>query len=488
MSIRAGTLGFLIVALVAPPIASPGAAQQPGASISVTPDSLVVGPGHEERAFVVVRNASDSTLFVLRLTSLPDSGIRVRFSDSLITAVSPGAIVGTTVFIARDSDGKRPAAVVIRADYRKGLRGIPGIALSTVRLVADRLESPEQAADVRLSSSAEMLTERQPGNVYVVVTNKTDLPLEVRRIRSRSPVFTEVDSSLGGRIPPHGVEAFEINLRAKQRVQPGKHTIVFDVVLAWTSTSGTRTGNVLLARELDVEVFGESAVLKVLSVPSFLLLPGFLMIVAFGLVWQFQNRLRGAKTVELPLKVTSADFWVIAITLSGLMAVFYPRDYLSAYGTRDLIEVWLVSVVLGTVAGAAWFGWRYVWSTPSATDSPITILRKLGRQGLGIDCEQVKLDGGETRYLLQRMPEDEGAVWAGPTIAVTWRRDAPPEDRQRLAELRRDRKAGPLADFLKVAQARQVIQVAWKPVGATPMRVSKVTPVGTGLIIEPEGG
>jgi hypothetical protein len=483
MFIRATPLGFLIVISAAPGISSLGAAQQAGVTISITPDSLVVAPGLEDRAFITIANTSDSTLFALRFTSLPAAGIRVRFSDSLIPSVPRGAVVATTLFIARESNGPRPAALVIRADYRNGRQGIARIVLSTVKLVANRLEAPEQAADVKLSSSTETLNEKQPGKVYVIVTNKLDLPIVVSHIRSRSPVFTAVDSSLGGSIPPHGAQAFEINLRAKQRVQPGKYTVVFDVALSWPSTSGTRNGNVLLPRELDVGVFGESAILKMLSVPSFLLLPGFLMIVAFGLAWQFQRRLRGAKAAESPLKPTSADFWVIAITLSGLMAVVYPRDYLSAYGTRDLVEVWLVSVLLGAVASAAWFSWTYVWRTPSATDSPVTVLRKLGRQGLGIERERVNVSGGD-RYLLQRLPEDDEEVWAGATIKLTWEAEASSKDRDRLYALRNAGKAGPLADFLKGAQARQVIRVDWKPPDATPLRVPKVTPIGTGSIVE----
>jgi hypothetical protein len=462
------------------------AAQQPGVSLAITPDSIVLSPGQENRAFVVVQNASDSTLSGLRLTSLPATGMRVWFSDSLITSIPPRATVATTVFFARDSVGTGPGAVVIRADYHKGPKGDPGVVLGTVRLVADRFETAEQAADVKLSSSARTLTAREPGKAYVIVTNKTDLPLEVRRILGRAP-FVQVYDSTGGSIPPHGVATFEIDLQTRRRVQPGSHTMVFDVGLAWTSTGGTRTGNVVLTHELEVGVFGESTVLKALSVPSFLLLPGFLMVVAFSLVWQYQRFRAGANKADFPLAVASADFWVIAITLSGLMAVWYPRDYLSAYGTRDLVEVWLVSVVLGAGAGGLWFGWTYVWSTPSGKDSPITVLRKLGRQGLGIECEQVKLEDGRTMYLLQKMPQDEGAVWVGPTIAAQWQPAAAEADRKRFEVLRRDRRARPLADFLRDGEARQVIRARWKPEGAVPMRASKVAPAGKGQIIEPEG-
>jgi hypothetical protein len=471
-----------------PGIARLGAAQESGPSITATPDSLAIGPGGEDQALVVFRNKSDTTLCTVRFSSLSNRGIQVRFSDSLITSVARGAAVATTVFVRRGADGDRPATIVIRAAFRNGHRGTPGIALTGLKLVGDRLATAEQAAGVTLSSSAEMLSAREPGMVFVIVTNKTELPLEVRHIRADGQ-FIEADTSLRrGWIPAHGVGAFGIDLRPKTRVRPGKHTMVFDVALAWGSRTGNRTGNVVLAHEVDVGVFGEPAVLKVLSVPSFLLLPGFLMIVAFGLTWQFRNFLRRAKSADFPLKPTSADFWVIAITLSGMMAFILAwclrSDYFSTYGTKDLVIVWLLSVALGIVAGVVWFGWTYLWSTPATKDSPLTILRKLGRQWLGIDCEKVEIDG-KTRYLLQRLPLGEGPVWVGPAIEVAWQSTATDGDRTRFNNLRASRKARPLAKFLKAAQARQVVRIGWTD-GATPTRVSVPTVVGSGIIIEPQ--
>ena len=483
MSIRVDLLGFWVVTSGALGIPCLGASQQARVTISVTPDSLLVAPGLEDRASLTIANSSDSTLFDVRFTSLAASGIHIRFADARLPEVRAHAVLATILFVARDSNGTRPAAIVIRTDYRSGRLRTPSIVLSSVKLIGSQ-EAPDQVADVKLSSSTETITEKQPGKVFVIVTNKLDLPLSVGRISSRSPVFTAVDSSLGGSIPPYGSAAFEINLRTPGRLQPGRYPIVFDVALSWPSRTGTRRANVLVPHEVELGVFAEVAVLKVLSVPSFLLLPGFLMIIAYQLMWQFQRILRGAKPGEPAFSPTSPSFWVIAITLSGLMALVYPRDYLTAYGTRDLVEVWLVSTLLGAVVSAAWFNWRYVWTTPTTTDLPVTILRKLARQGLGIEREQVTINGGDTRYLLQRMPEGDDQVWVGAPILLTWQSGATDDDRKRLFDLRTRGKAGPLADYLDEAKTRQVIEIDWRPTGATPRPVSEVTPAGKGQIVE----
>ena len=305
-------------------------------------------------------------------------------------------------------------------------------------------------------------------------------------IRAQGARFVEVDSTLSGTIPPHQVQPFGLTLQPLERLHPGKYTLVFDVALEWPSSTGLRTGNIVVPQEIELGVFAESVVLKALTVPSFLLLPGFLMVVAFALVWQFEKASRGAKSADFPLKPTAAEFWVVAITLSALMAIVYPRNYLDAYGTRDLVEVWLVSVIFGTLGGFVWWFLTRAWIVPSAKDPPLKILQKLGRQGLGTELELVKLDGENRGFLLQRKPEDERAVWVGPTIAVTWQSGATAMDRDRFSSLRKSRKPGPLASFLKAAEVRQALRVSWKPDGAVPEQVTNASYEGSAEIIEPQ--
>jgi hypothetical protein len=132
--------------------------------------------------------------------------------------------------------------------------------------------------------------------------------------------------------------------------------------------------------------------------------------------------------------------------------------------------------------------WIYGWTRPSAKDSPVTILRKLGRQHLGLELEVVQLEGGDQRFLLQPRPQDDRAVWVGPTIVVVWGADAQPEDRTRFEELREQREPGPLADFLQGAQARKALRVVWSPPASVPTQVAKGSFVGSGLIVEQQEG
>ncbi len=463
------------------------AAQATTPSISVVPDSLVLIPGGTTTAFLVLRNPDDNALHRVRLTSLEVSGISVRFADTLFATLAAHAAVSTTMFVTRDSVGVRPASLALRLDFQRGSSRISGVLLERVELVGDPLATIDSVAKLELSATPLTVTERDPGKVDVIITNKTDLPITVRRISARGPIVATLDSSAQMSIPPFAVRSFtmDLELSGAKRILPGKRKLLFDVELGWSSSTGPRTGNSVLQHDVDLAVFGESVVLKVLSVPSFLVLPGFLMLVAFGMVWKYRDFLRGAKGSAFDLTPAKAEFWVIAITLSGVMALVSRGVYLNGYRTSDLVVVWLVSVLLGAVSGLIWVSWRYVWITPSPKDSQVTILRKLARQRMNIECELVVLDHGVKRYLVQPVPDD-GSVWVAPTIAITWASSVPNEFRERYNELREQRKARPLATFLDAAMKQGAVTIAWDPAAELPssVPVSKVTRSGSGLIVE----
>src|SRR5262249_55672407 len=154
------------------------------------------------------------------------------------------------------------------------------------------------------------------------------------------------------------------------------------------------------------KVFGEGEVLGALTnVTSFLLLPGFLLVVMAGMVWRLfvPGTLRD-KLVIGPSTLTDVRFLVIAVTCSLLMAwQAYPwlshllpigqRNYLYGYGFQDIIWIWLISLAVEAalslvVAGVASVGIGFrAWRDKSAaqkafydTDPPLTALAKAAAQ------------------------------------------------------------------------------------------------------------
>ena len=211
------------------------------------------------------------------------------------------------------------------------------------------------------------------------------------------------------------------------------------------------------------------------------------MIVTLGLLWRFV-----APRTEFPLKVKTAEFWLVAITLSLLTALTYPvvtgwrgvsRNYLEGYGLSDVVWVWFASVVFATVAYfvvagginlcariVKWYrSWEARQRTPSAKDTPITVLRKLHKQNLGIsrDRVDVKVEGELQRaYLLEPWEEDREKIWVGPNIVVEWLAGADTELQQKVEEQLGPRgSAVALAALLEEGLRRGDLRVRWKRMG-----------------------
>jgi len=268
--------------------------------------------------------------------------------------------------------------------------------------------------------------------------------------------------------------------------------IPLEVGIAHQKWGRPASGSLIVTQRLKVGVLGESDILKLLGVPSFLLLPGFLMVASFLALWV---RVRPRKAVQLEVK--SLEFWVIAITLSLLTAPLYPkitgvwatsRNYLVAYGLRDIFYVWMGSIVVAVLAWVvmiegmelrAWM--REVQrrrTVPSEEDEPIDILRKLAVHGMGFALKQAdsQVSGMSGRYFLV-VPVTEGQteVWVAPPIIMEWTNQANEAYRRRLTEqLNKVEDAAGMVTCIEEGQPpnREMIVLRWKS-GGHPMKVDR---------------
>jgi hypothetical protein len=186
------------------------------------------------------------------------------------------------------------------------------------------------------------------------MTNKSIGDIQVTNIFPSSPsfiCFTQDKCTqefktekipLNLKLSPHQTSIIPIKITTSDRVPPGKHFLVFDVHFAW-SEDGKQLGNIIVTQEVKVGVLGESEILTVLGLPSFLILPGFLMLVTIRLLWNLGIVKSPEPIGEFPLQVEKPDFWVVSITISGIVAVLYPlftkRNYLDSYGLKDIIVI-----------------------------------------------------------------------------------------------------------------------------------------------------
>jgi hypothetical protein len=248
-----------------------------------------------------------------------------------------------------------------------------------------------------------------------------------------------IQPSFVGRLTlaPREVDVYSFSIETEERVQPGKYLLLFEVAFEWEQAGLSRKGNAVATQEVEVGVFGVSEILAVLGAPSFLVLPGFLMLIT----WRLLNRLL-RKDVKLQLQVKTPEFWLVAITLSLVAAFVYPiitdffgqpRNYLEGYGLRDVTYVWFAVILLTILFYIIVSIYerivqlykqrkkgRFVYSMD---DEPLDVLRKLHRRKLGLwlKCAEAEIEGETQRvYVLEPLKGKEDRIWIGPPITVEW--------------------------------------------------------------------
>ena len=293
---------------------------------------------------------------------------------------------------------------------------------------AEKPDSLKKVIAVGVRSTLTELNDFRPGYIYLTVENRSDSLLTIDRIViSEKPSFISVQSSafdknivssresslpynFGLPIQPSEWRVFPVYVSSTDQVRPGDHLLLFNIFFHH-NIKAPKYGSVLAQHQLKVKVFGEDEVLGALSnAVTFLMFPGFIMIVAAGLVWSLF--LRGEKAEKFSGyfksgKIADPRFWVIAITLSLFMAVFgYPwltgkfrfigrRDYLYGYGFHDIVWMWLLSVFLGVslslIAALIFWGWKKMIELKKnidfetdfkETDDPVVLLKKMLRKGI----------------------------------------------------------------------------------------------------------
>lgn len=457
MSIRSNiaALGFFGLALLLVPRNGPVFAPPPSLVIEVVPTTLELGIGETGQAQIVVRNSSGQAASDLELSWVNNTGLEIGFAegsdfeDGRVAELPPNAEVVWSLQVSQKDQTLDAGMVHLRLDYTWTDSDAPEngpvsrLLFAELQVTTPAAEPVGEFAGVEVRSALTTLNEQRPGFVYLLLENKSDVPIRIAAIDIVVPEFIEVVSlneDLGAVLLPHETRSLPFQVRATDVVQPQKHIILFEIDLAWEKGGLAQVGTLVASHEVDVGVFGESQLLTLLGIPAFFLLPGFLMIVAFRLLWS-----RG-KTAEdagkFPLPATSSEFWFVAISLSLLIAMLYPaitnlllgvrRNYLEAYGLVDVLYLWFGSILLAVFAFTAYYGIVSLVSeyrqrerllrTPAGNDDELATLQKLARQKLNLrrGRVRVRIDGKEYgAYALQDNPEDESGLWVAPRILIT---------------------------------------------------------------------
>ncbi|NJN08268.1 MAG: hypothetical protein HC836_04135 [Richelia sp. RM2_1_2] len=351
-------------------------------------------------------------------------------------------------------------------------------------------EAVEQVVDISIKTTTSSVDEYHPRRIYILIKNKFDQDILVMEVLPIGPDFIDFIYSINERtILPGQTQIITIDIKAKNQVQPGKHLLLFNI--SFKSKYSAKIVNIVSTQEINVGVIGESEIIKLLGLPSLLVLPGFLMLVAVKIFWESSKT--KDKKKSFPLKTISPEFWFIAITLSLPMIFLYPiiterflkirRNYLETYGLTDIILVWLSSIfiaaasyfiVLGSINLFSLYKiWRIKQDTPSPKDDPITILYKLDKQGLGVSLESANLKGIEqTVFLLEFLKDAKEEFWVAPPIILEWLKGSECKTLREnvLKQLNLQGNAKTLANLLKEGEGMNALRVDW-PLGTKPMQV-----------------
>lgn len=424
--------GLLLLAACAS-IVSARAAESPGTiTLEAVPAAIKLGPLEKGRIAVIARNNSEAPVRVIKLDYIASDGLslKVPSSDPETSVIVAGSTLRWVIEIAQTADAHDAGEIQFLLDYSptETTGDVPVSKTVRATTTVQRVQPGglDKVLEARTESAMKMLEDPNSGAVFVVVRNKSNFPISIRSIDVVASA--EVDTSWKGGakttlVPPQCEQAFEAVVKAKDVILPGKYLLLFTVNAEWNEEGSPRTGSTVVKYEFDAGILGNSAMLTAVGVPTFLLLPGFLMIIIFATLWKWWK-----ERTAIPLDVKAPQFWALAVILSLTTALFYPiltgRNYLKGYNFRDVCYVWFGS------AGAALFACLFLVLVLkavralreakarqrrfSSADSPMDVLRKLALNNAGFKLKQGQITRAgklETAFVL---PENPGA---GPTVA-----------------------------------------------------------------------
>jgi len=446
---RAGWI-FVAAALASPPALS--ANTPPTLALTPAEMSLRVLSATDAAQIEVTIQAAEQELNDIVLTTFSNDGITAALleGDAKVAKLAPHASYAWRLKITRRRGVLlSPAKLHVRVAYdvaESGEKRTRGFAYSNLTISPAAVPNPPDLASVEIKGSLPSLSHERGGTLFVIINNKYPRPLTVHSIDPQTPKFIELKqllTTVAGQSlvgpPPFSIPVGEARIIAyavtvADRVVPGNYGAVFAVQL---ETEDGLTATATASKEVEVSVLGDS-LLSLIGVPSFLVLPGFLIIISWRLLWYLGKT--EEQRAKFPLQAGSADFWAIAILLSLAAAALYPvstrlflgieRNYLVSYGFVDFVYVFAFALALGLVSHLLWR--LCVWSyrryrmialakvTPSENDDPQTLLDKLAKCKSTIVFRQAMPKGGtqEQRVLVLTPWREAAHLWVAPPVII----------------------------------------------------------------------
>jgi len=432
--------------------------------LKIYPDTITLSEGETASFTLVVVNPITETLSKIYIKPVPVSGLKASVmsadNEGLIPyAVAPQSDLAVAGQISRTGEIDDNAKLYFQLNYED--KNAKRSAFTSLNVAVRPVAPTDQMATLEVETALTSLLEQRKGWIYLILTNKTSWPIEVLDVQTRGPEFVTMSPKLAvpTTLTGQNTVSIPIEISVEDAVQPGSHILLFNVPFSQEQRGKQQQYQLVQKHTVDVAVLGESEILKVFQIPSFLVLPGLLSVITLGLIWKVFSK--SETKDQFPLKFKSEEFWVVAITVSIFIAFIYPkftewilkqrRDYLYAYGIKDVVWVWLIGICSGVAASIIFIFtktiyklskalWRHIETRhtqkyyPTAQDDPKTLLHKISLQGLKIGLEEVKLKDGSQVFLLQEIADTRVTYWVSTDIRIKYPDDLDPDIEKAVSE------------------------------------------------------
>lgn len=441
-----------------------------GVKIEFYPSSLKLPSRGITDATLVVINNEEKVIKNVQVEHHKLPGVKVVIVPPVNPTVSPGSTSAWKLKISLDKSGAVSGDIYFQVSYTikgKNEKEFRDIVLNKLTVANRDYKEADEVAKVEVLSSLAELKDFRPGYIYLQVKNISVVPIKITNIivaerpefiilrpsKDTSPILEKravipyLDEHK--QVPAGESRIFPIHVSAEDRVRPGKHLLIFNVFFNRTVNGETQTGSLMAKHEIEVNVFGEKEVLGAFTnVSSFLILPGFLMIVIAVMMWKLLVPLPQKEILKINL--TSPEFWSIAIGISLLMAwIVYPfltsiipgigrRDFLSGYGFHDIIWMWLFSFAIGGLFSViSSLVIRNLQRRKAAkervklekaikqTDIPMGMLKKLVENKVSaVRYREAEIKSSKMKgFIVEKDYVNKKKYWLSPRITIWWYED-----------------------------------------------------------------
>jgi NPCBM-associated, NEW3 domain of alpha-galactosidase len=213
-----------------------------------------------------------------------------------------------------------------------------------------------------------------------------------------------------------------MRLDPDNRFRPGKRhvlAVVTGVAVGGFVPSSARTSTTATT-EFTLAVFGSDALLTPLGITVVLLIPGALAVLTFLFASRavYPRKPSGDTAISIKDPQVMVFIWPISVAVFfAFWLLDHHTDLTEAYGSGDLLRLWLAGFVLGAVAwGAAALVYYYRQGRKEfrPDDAPTKVLKRLAARGRTTTVTRVASKTTPTVYCVLAREEDD--TWVCPAI------------------------------------------------------------------------